>query len=247
MRDSRRGFRAEDGGLDFWRHLDALRKMLFWSVLGWVACSIVAYEYWADLWNILKSPLLGLKNGPQVVVTNPTGAVTMSFQVALAAGSFFAAPWILWQIWRFLKPALRPEERNVAVWAVWWITVLFGIGAVIGYYTIFPITIRWLAGYGDGMFQQMWTVDQYTSMSVKLLGGFAAMFEFPLATWVLARMGLVDARTLLRWSRGAIVLVFVIAAVLTPPDPVSQCIMAAPMLVLYFAGVATARLARKAV
>jgi sec-independent protein translocase protein TatC len=245
MPPSGRGHRAEDGGFDFWRHLEDLRKAMFWSVVGWVAAAAVAYEYWAELWKLLLLPMEGIKNPPKIIVTNPTGAVTMSFQIALVAGSFFAAPWILWQVWRFIQPALHVRERKIAMHAIWWITFLFAFGAVCGYFTVFPMTIKWLAEYGGGMFDQMWTVDEYTAMSVKLIGGFAAMFEFPLLTWVLASMGLFKAKDLWRWSRGAIVLIFILAAVLTPPDPVSQCIMAAPMLILYFTGVGTAWLARR--
>lgn len=247
MGQSRRGYRAEDGGLDFWRHMDDLRRIVFWSVIGWVLGAAIAYQYWAELWDLLLKPFHGMKDPPKIIVTNPTGAVTMSFQVSLLAGSLLAAPWILWQLWRFVQPALHPKERTVALSAVWWITILFMIGAAVGYFTIFPMTVQWLASYGDGMFQQLWTVDDYTSMSVKLIGGFAAMFEFPLLTWVLARMGLFGPKELFRWSRGAIVLIFVIAAVLTPPDPVSQVIMAVPMLLLFFAGIGTAWLARRKV
>jgi sec-independent protein translocase protein TatC len=240
-----RGYRAADGELDFWRHVEDLRKALFWSVLGWLAGTIVAWQYWTNLWRLLLRPLSGLKKMPQIIVTSPTGAVTMSFQVALVAGSLLAAPWVFWQLWRFVRPALHLHERRIVLGAVWWSTFLFAIGIVIGYFTIFPMTLKWLAGYGDGMFVQMWTVDEYTGMSVKLLGGFASMFEFPLVTWVLGRLGVLEPRQLLRWSRGAIVVIFVLAAVVTPPDPVSQCIMAVPMLALYFAGIGTSWLARR--
>lgn len=243
MASDRRGYRAADGELDFWRHVEDLRKTFFWSILGWLAGTIVAWQYWADLWRLLLRPLSGLKKMPQIIVTSPTGAVSMSFQVALVAGSLLAAPWVFLQVWKFARPALHLHEQRIVLGAVWWTTILFAIGLVIGYYTIFPMTLKWLAGYGDGMFLQMWTVDEYTSMSVKLLGGFASMFEFPLVTWVFARLGFFGPKELLRWSRGAIVAIFVLAAVVTPPDPVSQCIMAVPMLVLYFAGVGTAWLA----
>jgi len=245
MESDRRGHRAVGGSLDFWRHLEDLRKALFWSVLGWLLGTIIAWNYWEALWKVLLRPLQGLEKVPRIIVTSPTGAVSMSFQVALVAGSVISAPWVFWQFWRFLRPALRGQERKVALSAVWWTTFLFVVGLVAGYFTIFPMTLRWLAGYGGGMFEQMWTVDEYTSMSVKLLGGFAAMFEFPLLTWVLARLGIAGHREFLRWSRGAIVAIFVLAAVVTPPDPVSQCIMAVPMLALYFAGVGTAWLGRK--
>jgi sec-independent protein translocase protein TatC len=239
MPSGRRGYRAADGELDFWRHLEDFRRTLFWCILGWLLASIVAWEYWIPLWKLLLRPISGLANAPQIIVTSPTGAVTMSFQVALVAGSVFSAPWIFWQLWRFARPALVARERGIVLGAVWWISILFAVGMVVGYFTIFPMTLRWLAGYGNGMFKQMWTVDEYTGMSVKLLGGFASMFEFPLLTWVAARLGFLEPRKLLRWSRGAIVAIFVLAAMVTPPDPVSQCIMAVPMLALYFAGVGT--------
>lgn len=241
----RRGYRAADGELDFWRHIEDLRKALFWAVLGWLAGTIVAWEYWMELWKLLLYPLKGLKKMPEFMVTNPTGAVTMSFQVALVAGSVMAAPWVFWQIWRFVRPALHESERKIAMTAVWWTSILFFSGLVIGYFTIFPMTLKWLAGYGDGMFRQMWTPDEYTGMSVKFLGGFALMFEFPLVTWVLSRLGFFSHKHFLRWSRGAIVVIFVLAAVVTPPDPVSQCLMAVPMMALYFTGVGTAWLAWK--
>jgi len=229
--------------LDFWRHIEDFRKMLLWSVLGWGAGTLVAWNWWPQLWLVLVHPLKGMPHPPKIVVTSPTATVTMSIQLALVAGSLISAPWVLWQIWRFAAPAMMPREKSVAVWALFWTTGLFLAGCVAGYYTILPMTLRWLAEYGDGMFEQLWNVDEYTTMSVKMLASFGAMFEFPLLTYVLASFGVVTSRQLLSWSRGAIVAIFVIAAVLTPPDPVSQCIMAAPMLGLYFAGVGTARFA----
>ena len=236
----RRGHRSAGGSLDLWRHLEDLRRALFLAVLGWIAASAVAWEYWMDLWKILLRPLEGMADPPRIVVTSPTGAVSMSMQVALVAGSVFSAPWIFWQFWRFVRPALRDRERKVALAAVRWTTVLFVAGLATGYFTIFPMTLRWLARYGKGMFEQMWTVDEYTSMSVKLLGAFALTFEFPLLAWLLSRLGIATHGQFLRGSRVAIVAIFVIAAVVTPPDPVSQCMMAIPMVALYFAGVGTA-------
>jgi sec-independent protein translocase protein TatC len=245
MDSDRRGHRAAGGELDFWRHVEDLRKALFRAVLGWLAGTVVAWEFWEDLWKLLLRPLQGMQPAPRIVVTSPTGAVNMSMQVALVAGSVAAAPWMFWQFWGFIRPALRDRERGVVLSAIRWTTGLFVVGLVAGYFTIFPMTLRWLAGYGRGMFEQMWTVDEYTSMSVKLLGGFALTFEFPLVAWTLARLGVADHRSFLRWSRGAIVAIFVVAAVVTPPDPVSQCMMAVPMVALYFTGVAAAWWGRK--
>lgn len=217
--------------------------MLLWSVVGWCAGALVAWNWWTDLWAILVLPLAGMEHPPRIVALTPMATVTTSIQLALVAGSLISAPWIFWQVWRFVAPALLIAEKRVATWSVVWGAGLFALGVVTGFVTVLPMTLRWLATYGDGLFEQMWSVEAYTGMCVKMLGGFGAMFEFPLATYVLASVGAVTASALLRWSRGAIVAIFVVAAVLTPPDPVSQIILAVPMLVLYFAGVATARLA----
>lgn len=237
------GSRGNTGTQAFWQHVEDFRRMLLWSVVGWGLSAALAWNWWPLLWRVLAHPLTSLPHPPKVVVTNPTATVTVSFQLALLAGSLLAAPWILWQIWRFVVPAMLPRERQVVRWALLWTTLLFVLGAAAGYWTILPMTLRWLVEYGDGMFEQLWNVGDYTSMTVKLLAGCGAMFEFPLLTWILGSLGVVTSRQLLSWSRGAIVAIFVIAAILTPPDPVSQCLMAAPMLVLWFLGIGTAHLA----
>lgn len=242
MADSR-GHRDERGSLDFWRHIEDFRRMLLWSVLGWGAGALVAWNWWTELWGILVLPLARMEHPPRIVALTPMATVTMSVQLALVAGSLISAPWIFLQLWRFAAPALLPNEKGIAIRAVFWSTGLFILGVVAGFYTVLPMTLRWLASYGDGLFEQMWSVEAYTGMCVKMLVGFGAMFEFPLLTYVLATFGVVTVPMLLRWSRGAIVVIFIIAAVITPPDPVSQIILAVPMMALYFAGVATARLA----
>lgn len=235
-----RGHRGAGGGLDLLRHLEDLRAALFRSLIGWLAGSLVAWEFWMDLWKLLLRPLRGLADPPRIVVTSPTGAVSMSMQVALVAGSVVSAPWVFWQLWGFVRPALREGERRVVLSALRWTAGLFALGLVAGYFTVLPLTLRWLSGYGRGMFEQMWTVDEYTAMSVKLLGAFALTFEFPLLAWTLARLGIAGHRELLKGARVAVVVIFVVAAVVTPPDPVSQCMMAVPMVGLYFAGVGAA-------
>lgn len=240
-----RGYRSSGGALDFWRHVADLRKALVWSVVGWLVATLLAWQYWTMLWTVLSRPIATLKPAPKIIVTSPMGTVSMSFQVGLVAGSVLAAPWVFWQLWRFVRPALHDRERSIAVAALLWSTLLFFVGMVVCYFTILPWTLRWLLTYGEGMFEQLWTVDAFTSMSLQLLGGMGAMFEFPLLTWVLARMGIVGPKHLWKWSRGAIVAIFVLAAILTPPDPVSQCIMAVPMLGLYAAGILTSWIAWK--
>lgn len=239
-----RGHRAPTGGLDLWRHVEELRRALLWAVLGWTAGTLVAWNWWDVLWRVLVRPLASMEHPPRIVALSPMAAVNVSVQVALVAGSLVAAPWILWLVWRFVAPALLPKERGVAVWALLWTTLLFAAGVVVGYCTILPMTMRWLASYGGDQFESMWGVEEYTGMCVKMLAGFGAMFEFPLVAWILSSLGVVDWKTLLRWSRGAIVAVFVVAAVLTPPDPVSQTILALPMMALWFAGVGVAWFAR---
>lgn len=244
MSDAPRGHRDGTGSIEFWHHVQDLRSALLWSVLGWGTATIAAWNWWDRIWSVLAAPLRSMPHPPRVVATSPTAAVAVSVQIALVAGGLLASPWVLWQIWRFAAPALLPREKRVAAHTLLWTILLFSLGVVCGYWTILPMTLRWLSEYGSDMFESLWSVQEYTSMSVKMLACFGAMFEWPLLTYALASLGIVRARQFLSWSRGAIVAIFVLAAVLTPPDPVSQCILAAPMLVLYFAGVGTAALAR---
>jgi len=243
--DAPRGHRDSSGSFEFWRHIQDLRSALLWSVLGWGAATLVAWNWWDLFWSVLAAPLRTMPHPPRIIATTPTAAVAVSVQIALVAGALLASPWVLWQTWRFAAPALLPRERHVAIRTLFWTILLFALGVVCGYWTILPMTLRWLSEYGAGMFESLWSVQEYTSMSVKMLVSFGAMFEWPLLTYALASLGVVQARQFLSWSRGAIVAIFVLAAILTPPDPVSQCILATPMLALYFAGVGTAALARR--
>jgi sec-independent protein translocase protein TatC len=158
-------------------------------------------------------------------------------KVALLAGIFLASPWLLLQVWLFLRPGLYRKERRLAAPFIIFTTLFFVAGGYFGYSVAFPQVVRFLLGVGEG-FRPVITVQSYFSLLSKILLGLGLVFELPVLIFFLARLGLVTARQLLRWFRWAVLAIFAIAAIITPtPDVATQTVFAVPMIVLYLFGV----------
>ncbi len=173
------------------------------------------------------------------------------FSIAFWAGIFVAAPFIFHQLWGFISPGLYSHEKRMAVPFAAISAIFFVGGAVFCYYMVLPYGFEWFMGFSDSNLSSMQSVAgeysigidvalkptlfmrDYLDLAKKLLIGFGLIFELPLLIAFLAKVGLVTHRSLWKFNRWAIVLSFVFAAILTPPDPVSQCMMAGPLIVLY--------------
>jgi sec-independent protein translocase protein TatC len=161
-------------------------------------------------------------------------------KVALLAGIFVASPVILLQVWLFIRPGLYARERRMAFPFIVFTTLFFVAGGYFGYRIAFPLVVRFLLSVGED-FKQVVTIQTYFSMMSKILLGLGLVFEMPMLMLFLARLGLVRARTLLRWFRWAVLAIFCVAAIITPtPDIATQTVFAVPMILLYLLGVAVA-------
>jgi len=233
---------------DLLRHLVALRQVVSRSLIGWLVGVLICYPFWERLWALLLRPLHGVpkEQMPQIVASTPIAAVTTSFHVSMLGGAVLAFPWIAWNVWSFLSPALHAHERRWARLGVFFLSLFFLVGVAFGYFVLLPLTLHWLVGFGRALFTPMWSLDAYASLCLRLLLAVGLLFEWPVLTWSLARAGLVQAATWQKYWRYAVIGSFVLACFFVPPDPVSQSILAVPMVGLYLAGVLTARLgARK--
>ena len=173
-----------------------------------------------------------------------TGQFNSHLWVSFVAGLVLAAPLIVWEIWRFVAPALTQAERRSARGAVFYVSALFFAGLAFGYFVIVPMSINFFTGYRLGTEQAVVNnieLSSYTSNVVNITLAAGVMFQLPIAVYVLARMGLVSSSFLLRYYRHALVLILVVAAVLTPPDVVSQIVLAVPIVLLYQAGILICR------
>jgi len=219
-------------------HLEELRRRLM-IIVAVVFVAFLACWYFAPtIFHWLEIPILRfLPPGEKLAFTGLVDPFMLYIKVALLAGIFVASPIILWQIWLFLKPGLYRHERRLAGPFIVFTTVFFVAGGYFGYRVAFPMVVHFLLTVGQD-FRQVVTIQTYFSMMSKILLGLGLVFEMPIFIFFLARIGLVTPRQLLKWFRWAVLLIFIIAAVITPtPDIATQSVFALPMIGLYLLGV----------
>ncbi len=220
--------------MTFLEHLEDLRKRLFYSacaiVIGFVPCWIFAKQLYA----ILARPVTQyLPAGTKLAYTTLTAPFMLYLKTAFTASIFFTSPFIFLQVWYFVAPGLYQKEKKYVVPFVVMTTLFFAIGAVFGYYVVFPFACRFFLGMGKD-FTPVIAVDKYFGFALQVLLGIAATFETPTLVYILSKMGLVTANWMIRNFKYAVLVIFVIAAIITPtPDWVTQSIVALPMLILY--------------
>jgi sec-independent protein translocase protein TatC len=227
----------------FWSHLQELRSRLVKALAGAAAGASLAYWKWQAIWEWLSVPVTRQGLDVSFIATSPMETILTSFKLSLIAGIFLAFPWITWQAWRFLAPGLYRNERRMFLGAFAGFVVMFVAGAAFCYYAVLPAGLAFLAGYMDGAVVQSWRQATYAAFAIQFLLAFGVIFELPVAVFLLARMGLIDAGGMWRFFRFAVVGIFVLSALLTPPDPVSLFLMALPLNVLYLASIGVCALA----
>lgn len=229
----------------FWSHFRELRTRLMKAFVGVSLGAAVAYWKWEQLWAWLAGPIT--KQGLHVsfIATSPMETVMTSFKLSLIAGVFLSFPWITWQAWRFLAPGLYRNERRLFLTAFTGFVVMFVAGAAFCYYAVLPAGLSFLANYMDGAVTQSWRQATYAAFVIQFLLAFGVIFELPVAVFLLAKLDLITAKGMWGFSRYAVVIIFVVAAFLTPgPDPVSQLLMALPLIALYLASIGVCAIAK---
>jgi sec-independent protein translocase protein TatC len=170
------------------------------------------------------------------------GQFTLQINSCVMIGVILGFPYLLFEIWRFIKPALHEKERKAASGFVFYASFLFILGILFGYYIIAPESIRFLAGYTiSPLIQNTFTIDSYLSSVATLTLGTGLVFELPILIYILASIGILNAPFMRRTRRYAIVIILIIAAIITPtPDMITMSVVAAPLLVLYEIGIMVA-------
>jgi sec-independent protein translocase protein TatC len=231
--------RAELPGMSLMEHLAELRKRLIHSTAYLAVGFVVAYAFYGKLYGIVQKPLNDL-NIP-LNYTHPTDTLNLALKTALYGGALLASPFIIYQVWLFIAPGMYSNEKRYVVPFMGATLVLFFSGAWFGYHWVLPGALKVLIlGFGKN-FHPVLTIEDYTSFFLAVILGLGVSFELPIVIFFLALFGIVDAKFLIRHIRYAILIIFIIAGIICPtPDPLSMCIFAAPMLVLYMLGVGAA-------
>jgi sec-independent protein translocase protein TatC len=231
--------RADLPGMSLMEHLSELRKRLIHSVIYLCIGFVVAYAFKERLYGIVQAPLDKLHIA--LNYTHPTDALNLYLKTSLYGGFILASPFILYQLWLFISPGMYANEKRYVVPFMGSTILLFFGGAWFGYHYVFPGALDILINNFGKNFHAMLTIDDYTGFFLAIVLGLGITFELPIVMFFLALFGIVDAKFLLRHIRYAILIIFIIAGIICPtPDPLSMCVFAAPMLVLYMLGVGAA-------
>ncbi|HIC86277.1 MAG TPA: twin-arginine translocase subunit TatC [Desulfobacterales bacterium] len=229
----------------FLSHLEELRKRLIYCAIAVAVGFAVAYVFKERLFQILVTPLKEvMPEGEQLIFTNLPEMFLTYLKVALIAGLLGAAPVIFYQLWMFVAPGLYQHEKRLMIPFVLFSTLLFVGGALFGYFVVFPFGFKFFMGFSNEFVRALPSVKQYFSFSMKLLFAFGIIFELPVVAFFLAKVGLISPEFLRKQRKYAILLTFVIAAILTPPDVVTQMMMAGPLIVLYEISILVSKMAR---
>lgn len=230
----------------FLSHLEELRKRLVVCAIGVGAGFVIAYIFAERLFQLLVAPLKAvMPEGDQLIFTNLPEMFFAYIKVAFIAGIMAASPLIFYQLWMFIAPGLYRKEKKMAIPFVISSTILFVGGALFGYFVVFPFGFKFFIGFSNEYVKALPSVKQYFSFSMKLLLAFGAVFELPVIIFFLSKMGIVTPQFLRQKRKYAILLTFALAAILTPPDVITQCMMAGPLIVLYEIGILVSRIAQK--
>jgi sec-independent protein translocase protein TatC len=251
----------EDHKMPLTEHLGDLRKRLIISFAVLFLTFLVAFSFSEYIFELvmfpLKKRLLVSLNDPYVqfipqeklqdiklVFLAPAEAFWMHMKVAFVAGLIMSLPVIFFQVWKFVSPGLLQKERHYVVPFIFVATSLFLVGAAFCFLIVLPFALRFLLTYKVGDFlSPMLSIGRYVDFCLKFILAFGAIFELPVAIVFLARMGLVTPKTLAKNRKYAVLIAFIVAAVLTPtPDFFNQTLMAVPILVLYEVGIIIARI-----
>lgn len=255
----------EEEGMSFLDHLEALRwhilraisAVLILTIIAFLAKSIVfgviilgpskvdfiTYRLFCDLGNFLGIAALCIDKLPFTLQSREmTSQFSMHMTSSLVVGFVVAFPYLFWEVWRFISPGLYDKEKNAARGAVFFVSFLFFLGASFGYFVLAPMSINFLANYQlDPSIINEFDISSYISTLTMLVLASAIMFQLPVVVYFLSKSGLVTSGMLKSYRRHAIVVILIVSAIITPPDVVSQVLIAMPILVLYEAGIQIAK------
>ena len=231
-----------DSQESFLSHLIELRTRLMRSIIAVVVVLLVLFPFAKDIYALLAAPLLRvLPHGSTMIATDVTGTFLVPLKVTLMAAFLIALPFVLWQAWAFVAPGLYQHEKRLVLPVLVSSCLFFVLGMAFAYFVVFPVAFGFFAGYAPAGVQMMTDIDKYLSFVLTMFIAFGITFETPVVVVVLVRMKVVSLDKLKSLRPYVIVGAFIVGAIFTPPDVVSQSLLAVPLWLLFELGLLLAR------
>lgn len=223
-------------------HIADLRKRLINSALMLIVAFFACFFFYEPILEWMMVPVEAvLPPNSQMVAVEIQETFFTALKVAFFAGFIISLPVIFWQLWLFLAPGLYEHEKKLVIPFVFFATLMFLVGAAFAYYIVVPFGFEFLINFGSAVVTVLPSIGKYVGFFTKLLFGFGVAFELPVITFFLAKIGLVDDKTLKDFFKYAVVLIFILASLLTPPDVLTQFLMAGPLIFLYIVSIYIAK------
>lgn len=228
--------------MSFLEHLDEFRKRIVHSCIAIGVGILISFTFIDKIFNFLLAPTRRvLPPGVKMIYTQPGEAFGMYITISLIAGAVIASPYVMYQLWLFIAPGLYSREKHLAIPFVLLTTSGFILGAAFNHYVAFPFMMAFFASFNGVDLAFMPRLEDTFGLYTKMLLGMGLIFQMPTVVYFLAKMKLVTARFLWKHGKYAILIAYIIAAVITPTgDPMNQTIFAAPMILLYFVSIGIA-------
>jgi sec-independent protein translocase protein TatC len=230
-----------EGRMTFLEHLDELRKRITHSVSGLLVGFVVSFAFYDRIRGFIYTQLTADIPGGKFIYTEPTEAFFLLMKMCALTGVLIASPYIMWQVWLFIAPGLYAKEKRFAIPFVLSSSTLFIAGAAFSHYIVFPAAWTFFASFSNEYMEFTPRIDPVFGLYVRLIIALGLTFQMPVVLFVLARLGIVTAKYLIRNFKYAVLIMVVLAAVITPDgNPITQMLVAGPMVVLYVLGIAAA-------
>jgi sec-independent protein translocase protein TatC len=234
---------ANEEKISFMSHLDELRKRLIRCCIAVGIGFGVCYYFSDELFLLLSAPLKeAMPADSKIYFTNLIEPFMIYIKIGLIGGILLSSPYLFYQFWKFIAPGLYQKEKKLIVPFVLFSTILFVGGAFFGYKLVFPSAFKFLVGFSNEHIALLPKMSEYLSLSIHLLLAFGISFELPMVIFFLAKIGVVTTVFLKRKRKYFIVIAFIVAAIITPtPDPITQTLLAVPLIILYEVGIFLAK------
>lgn len=237
--------KTEIAEMSFLEHLEEFRWRIFYTLIGVVLGTIIA---WIFIDFLVEQVLLvpAKKSGVNLQNLKPFGQLFLYFQIAVIGGLIISLPNVFYQIWKFIAPALKQNEKKYISLIVFFSTLCFLIGIIFAYFIMLPITLQFAAQFGSSEIENNFAIDEYFSIIISVMLAAGVIFELPILSFMLSKLGILTPKFMRKYRRHSIVAILIVAAVLTPgTDPLAQVLLAIPLVLLYEISIFVSKFSQK--